>query len=129
MKQVTLIEMDEWDSLVQKTYGKIYKIQQQEGCMDRGTTINLTVPSDEANDEEMNDSIPETVRSMGMGVKFDVWLARDVKEPLKDDESSSDWMIELFWQRKFYPDLHTLANDMHQKGVLAEGDYMINIDW
>lgn len=35
-KTVTLIEESDWNNLVSSTYNKIYHLQQQEGCLDRG---------------------------------------------------------------------------------------------
>ena len=62
-----------------------------------------------------------------MGVKFAVWLARDPKQPLKDQKN--DFQLSLWWDRNFYPDVQTVANDLHAKGLLASGDYVIDIDW
>lgn len=75
----------------------------------------------------MNDSIPEVVNGYEMGVKFEVWLARDPNQPITNQKY--DWELELFWERNFYPDIHTLANDLHSKGLIEAGDYLINIDW
>lgn len=126
----THIDCDEWDKLVEKTYGKPYRFQQQEGCQGRGTR-SFTVP-DEACDDEMNDSIPEEVNGEQMGVKFAVWLARNPKQPVgsEDDKCRAEqWNIDLFWQRNFYPDFQTVANDLHAKGLLPAGEYTIVIDW
>lgn len=124
------VEVQDWDDLVKKTYGKPYSFQQQNGCQARGT-FRLEVPSKYIEDDEMNDSIPEEVNGEIMGVKFATWLARDPKQPLKDEkeDGKSDWMINLFWERNFYPDINTLANDLHKKGLLEAGEYVINIDW
>lgn len=35
MKTKTVIEVQEWDALVEKTYGRPYKFQQQDGCQSR----------------------------------------------------------------------------------------------
>lgn len=35
--------MQDWDNLVEETYGKPYMFQQQDGCKDRGTE-HITVP-------------------------------------------------------------------------------------
>ena len=73
-----IIEVEDWDDLVQKTYGKPYKFQQQDGCQSRGT-VEITIPLEESYDE-MHDSIPEEVNGEEMGVKFSVWLERDPKQ-------------------------------------------------
>ena len=92
-------------------------------------------------------SIPEVINGGEMGVKFNVWLERDAKAPLNptdeelkscpyffpsDDKKSwceSESHITMFWQRNFYPNLQILANDLHAKGHVEAGDYVINIDW
>ena len=125
-----IIDVSDWDALVEDTYGKVYNFQQQDGCKDRGK-FTINIPSDYTNDEEMNDSIPEEVNGEEMGVKFDVWLARDPKQPLKDEKSGGNdqWMIDLFWERNFYPDIYTVANDLYKRGLVEKGQYVIDIDW
>jgi hypothetical protein len=81
IKNVKMIDVEDWDNLVSSTYNRIYQFQQQEGCKDRGT-FNLTIPSKYTEDDEMHDKIPEIFNGDIMGVKFDVWLNRDPKEPL-----------------------------------------------
>lgn len=125
-KNTRLIEVSDWDELVEKTYGKPYNFQQQEGCRDRGT-FSLTVPSDFDNEEDMNDSIPDNANDEEMGVKFEVWLSRDPNQPLENQ--MYEWENKLFWERNFYPSIYTLANDLHSKGLLEAGEYLINIDW
>ena len=76
----------------------------------------------------MNESIPEEANNYEiMGVKFETWLKRDPKQPLKNQQY--DWELGMFWERNFYPDIDTLANDLHKKGLLEAGEYAINIDW
>lgn len=121
-----VIEVSDWDALVEKTYGKPYSFQQQDGCQDRGV-VDLTIPSDWADDDSMNDSIPKEINGEKMGVKFQVWLDRDPQE-WKGNKGDVLY-LDLFWSRNFYPDLYTLANDLHAKGLIEAGDYSINIDW
>lgn len=124
-----IIDVQDWDNLVQETYGKYYNFQQQDGCKPRGV-VNITIPYTAYEEEEMNDSIPEEVNNEDyMGVKFDVWLARDIKQKLSNPKDQNDWSIELWWERNFYPNLQTVANDLHSKGLIEAGDYSINIDW
>jgi hypothetical protein len=120
-----VIEVDDWDELVKKTYGKPYNYQQQNGCQERGT-YNLTIPSTYDEEEDMNDSIPEEINGNQMGVKFNVWLSRDPKALVNGHDG---YMIALFWERNFYPSIHTLANDLYSKGLIKAGNYVINIDW
>jgi hypothetical protein len=125
----TVIDCHEWDKLVTATYGKPYCFQQQQGCQSRGR-FNFSVPA-EAQDDEMNESLPEVVNDARMGVRFEVWKARDPKQPLSaDDKCRHDqWAIDLWWHRNFYPDFQTVANDLHTKGLLTAGNYTIDIDW
>lgn len=119
MKKVNLIEVQEWDKLVEDTYGKPYNFQQQDGCKDRGV-VSLTVPSEyEESDEYPEDYYP-------IPVKFQDWLDRD---PKQSNEGEEDWMLEMWWEREFYPDVQAVANDLHNKGLLEAGKYLINIDW
>lgn len=148
-KNERIVQVRDWDNLVEKTYGKPYCFQQQEGCKGRGIH-HLTVPSQWTGDSEMNDSIPEVINDEHkMGVKFDVWLKRDPNEPLnpskqqlkqcpyyhgKSENDEIKWKqdkshIHMFWERNFYPDIYTVANDLYEKGIIEKGDYIINIDW
>ena len=124
MKQVTMIEVQEWDDLVENTYNRPYSFQQQDDCKDRGTH-SLTVP-DEPMDYE-NDSVPETVNHPNMGVSFKAWLERDPKQPIP--ERSEDWALEMWWERNFYPTIDMIINDLYKKGLVEAGNYQINIDW
>lgn len=126
-----VVDVQEWDALVSETYGKVYSFQQQNGCKSRGVEY-LTVPSDDY-DDDMHEEIPEIVNGPEMGVKFAKWLERDPKQPLKDDDDvegrGDQWVIDLWWKRNFYPCLGTVANDLHKRGLLEAGEYIINIDW
>lgn len=124
-----VIDCSDWDNLVQKTYGKPYNFQQQEGCQERGI-VTISIPEDNTEEEsEMNDSIPEVVNGEEMGIKFDVWLARDPEQLLKDYSGTPKLGLELFWDRNFYPNIQTVANDLHKKGLIEAGEYDIKIDW
>jgi hypothetical protein len=126
IKNVKMIDVQDWDNLVEETYKKPYNFQQQEDCQERGI-VRITIPSEYTNDEDMHDSIPEVINGNKMGVKFSVWLARDPKEwnGKKEDKQ----FLNLFWERNFYPDIYTVANDLYNKKLIEAGDYIINIDW
>lgn len=119
-----VIELSDWDNLVKETYGRPYSFQQQDGCKPRGN-FHLTVP-EETYDFE-NDVVPEKVNHPEMGVSFAAWLARDPKQ--KVGEEKYDWSISMWWERNFYPDVQMIANDLHAKGLIEAGDYVIDIDW
>ena len=126
-----VIDVSEWDALVEKTYERPYSFQQQDGCKDRGS-FHFSVPSEEAFDYE-NDTVPEIVNHAEMGVSFSAWLKRNPKAPLKDEVYAEDrtdsFGIELWWHRNFYPSFDVVANDLHAKGLIEAGDYTIDIDW
>jgi hypothetical protein len=124
-KKERIISLQEWNETVRKTYGRPYHFQQQDGCKDRGM-FRFSVP-DEYTDDCERDIVPEVVNHQTMGVSFKAWLARDPKKPLAD--GSTDFSLELWWDRNFYPDVQMIANDLHAKGLLKKGDYVIEIDW
>lgn len=76
----------------------------------------------EYEDKYMNNTIPEVINGSVMGVKFDVWLARDINETVGG-------YTELFWDRNFYPNIQAVANDLHKRGLIEAGQYTIKIDW
>ena len=125
VENLRVIKVGNWDKLVTETYGKPYSFQQQEGCQDRGI-FHLSIPSEYDVDDGMNDDIPEEINGEIMGVKFDKWLARDPNQPVA---AATDYSVKLWWDRNFYPDIYTLANDLHKKGLIEAGDYAIEIDW
>jgi hypothetical protein len=124
-RNINMIDVSDWDDLVEKTYERPYSFQQQDGCKDRGI-FEMSVP-DNADDIE-NDTIPDEVNGEEMGVSFAAWLARDPNE-WNGEEKKQPWTLELFWERNFYPDVQMIANDLHEKGLLEAGEYVINIDW
>lgn len=113
---------------MEEVYSRPYDFQQQDGCRKRGT-YNLTVsesPEDKPYDFE-NDTVPEVVNGPKKGVSFKAWLARDPKLPLQ--HSATSWDLDIWWERNFYPSIEMVAMDLHQKGFLAAGEYVIVIDW
>ena len=72
--------------------------------------------------------VPEIVNHEEMGVSFKSWLARDPHKPLSSGREDS-FGLELWWERNFYPDVQMIANDLHSKGLIESGDYVIDIDW
>lgn len=122
------IEVSDLNKLVEETYGRTYHFQQQDGCKSRGIH-QFSVPDDEVYDYE-NDRVPEEVNHREMGVSFKAWLERDPKQLLEtDDEWDRKNGLEMWWQRNFYPEFQMVANDLYNKGLLPEGEYIINIDW
>jgi hypothetical protein len=48
-----IINVDDWDYLVERTYGRPYTFQQQDGCKERGNA-NINIPNSEAYDYKNN---------------------------------------------------------------------------
>lgn len=126
-RNVKVIDMLDFDNLVKQTYNKPYSFQQQDGCKERGTHY-FSVPS-ESYDEEMNDNIPFEINGAERGVKFNTWLNTTPEQINEVNPESYAGKNELFWDRNFYPDFQTVVNDLHEKGLIEAGDYMIEIDW
>ena len=124
-KQVTMIDVQDWNGLVQETYGRTYNFQQQDGCKDRGTE-QLRIPVEFPFDYE-NTTVPEVANAYEMGVSFKAWLERSPDKKLVK-ESGYDF-TDLWWKRNFYPSVDMIANDLHAKGLLPAGKFLINIDW
>ena len=122
-KKVNMIDVSDFDQLVEDTYGKIYSFQQQDGCKSRGT-YNFILPMEEPYNFD-RDEVPEIVNHDDQGVSFDAWLKRDPKTPLL----SGDRSITLWWGRNFYPCVDMILDDLHKKGLLEDGKYVIDIDW
>jgi hypothetical protein len=120
-----VIDVSDWDNLVESTYGRPYSFQQQDGCKERGRA-HLTVSLDEPDDYE-NESVPDVINGDEMGVSFEAWLARDPKE--WNGEGGEDRYIGLFWERNFYPTVEAVAHDLCKRGLIEEGEYVIDIDW
>jgi hypothetical protein len=145
-KKVKIIEVSDFNKLVTETYGRIYNFQQQDGCKGRSSE-HITVPC-EPEDYE-NTPIPEVINGDEMGVSFKSWLERDPKAPLNATEKEAkncgyywgfsekdlkEWQenkshINMFYERNFYPHVSMIINDLHAKGLIEEGDYVIEIDW
>lgn len=124
VKDRKIIDVHDFNDLVTSTYGKPYNFQQQDGCKPRGI-FWFTLPC--VGEDYPNDSIPEEVNGDKMGVSFEAWKTRDPKAPVGED--SEGWMVGLFWERNFYPDVDMILEDLNNKGLLEDGEYGINIDW
>jgi len=126
-KNIKTIDVSDWDELVQKTYGRTYSFQQQDGCKER-QTVRISVPVKNPEDFE-NDTIPEIVNGKKMGVSFKTWLERDPKQKLPHPNDKEDYYLDLWWDRNFYPHVDMIINDLHSKGLIEVGEYVIDIDW
>lgn len=123
-----VIDVGDWDNLVETTYGRPYSFQQQDGCKER-QRVKITIPDEYADDYE-NDTVPEEVNHEEMGVSFKAWLERDPKQPLNSpDEWDRKNGLSMWWSRNFYPTVEMIANDLYAKGLIEAGTYTIDIDW
>lgn len=123
-----VIEVQDWDHLVETTYKKPYRFQQQNGCRERGIfTLEVTDDPDASGWGYENDTVTEQVNGTEKGVSFKAWLARDPKQPVGNDADTSS--INSFWERNFYPNIEVVAHDLCVRGLLEKGTYHINIDW
>lgn len=109
----------DWDKFVSAIYEKPYCFQQQDGCKSRGI-----VPVNQPEDFE-DTTLPEIINGEEMGVSFKTWLECDPSEP----SHFKPYELELWWERNFYPSLDMIINDLHERGLLDAGDYVIEIDW
>lgn len=122
-----IVDVSDWDKLVKDTYKRPYNFQQQDDCKPRGVH-HLTVPGHAY--DYPNDTVPEEVNHPEMGVSFKAWLERDPTKLLDNNDSYNNLhSLVLWWERNFYPDVQMIANDLHTRGLLEAGDYVINIDW
>ena len=104
-KTEKIISVQNWDALVQKTYGRIYCFQQQDGCKDRGT-FEFSVPGgtwDYKNNELMSQESSGDYDEMG--VSFQAWIDAIPKE--------DDWRNKMWWERNFYPDVSMIIDDLY----------------
>lgn len=125
-REEKVIDVSDWDFLVESVYGKPYNFQQQDGCQGR-ESVRISIP-EEGYDYE-NDTLPETVNHEEMGVSFKAWLERDPNQKLSDNEYDLPSSVRLWWYRNFYPAIQMVANDLYNRGLIVKGDYVIDIDW
>ena len=126
-KKITLIEVQDWNKLVIETYGIPYNFQQQDGCKSRGTYHFLIPQTVSEFDDFKNESIDEYPGygdPVEMGVSFESWLKHDITKYGKMDLNRKLW-----FHRYFYPNVTMIIEDLYKRGVLEEGEYLINIDW
>jgi hypothetical protein len=119
-----VVDVSDWDRLVEQVYGRPYNFQQQDGCKSRGTH-NLGVPTGYTRiDDNINEDGYDEEGYDNPSLKF--WLSKDPKEyPAHEDKR---WR-EMYWERDFYPDIDEIAEDLYRRGLLEAGEYLIDIDW
>lgn len=123
-RNVKIFEVSDWDKLVTSTHRRPYSFQQQDGCRERGL-FAFTVPG--SAEDYKKSSIPETLNNSEMGVKYSAWISRDPNDPISGE--TGEHSLRLWWHRNFYPHPQFVANELFSLGVLAPGEYGINVDW
>ena len=121
-----VIDVSDWDHLVETTYGRPYSFQQQDGCKPRGRE-HLHIGSTWEPDDFEEDSVPDVINGEEMGVSFAAWLARDPKE--WNGKEGDERYLDLFWGRNFYPTAESVGHDLLKRGLIEAGTYTIDIDW
>jgi hypothetical protein len=117
------VELKDWNSLVETTYGRPYNFQQQ-GYKSRGIYV-LRVPIDSYKPEDFERT--NILSCQESGVSFEAWLSRDPKEPFPFQKY--DFETRIFWERNFYPSIEMVAMDLYARRQIEPGVYTIIIDW
>lgn len=121
--QWNVIGENNWSGFVRRTYGRPYRLQQQEDCAPNDSVIFIDTDENFSYDFE-NKTIPETL-SGKCGVNFNTWLKRNPKEKVKDINGYD--ITDLWWERNFYPEVNTVAADLCKRGLLPAGEYVIYV--
>lgn len=127
IETIKQISLQDWNELIENTYGKPYNFQQQDGCKPRGIET-IETNSKWAEDFE-NTEIPFEINGEEMGVSLETWLNTSPEDTAKHFNPEFEWENELFWERNFYPEPNILATDLCKRGLLEKGEYQIKIDW
>lgn len=116
IEDVKLIHELKLSELIRETYRRPYQLQQQGDMMGQNEMLRVTVP------QEPDDlDLPS----------LEEWSARDVNDQPEgqDDWEQYPWVRDLWWEREFYPDYQEVLNDLHARGLLPAGDYVIHVWW
>src|SRR5574343_909701 len=126
IEQWNVINESDWSELVRTTYGRPYRLQQQDDCLENGSLVFISTDNEFEDDFE-NETIPEVVSNTERGVSFKAWLERD---PDKKIQSKGGYdPTALWWERNFYPEVNMIAVDLCKRGLLPAGDYVIYVSW
>lgn len=111
--EIRMIDLDRWNDFIRSVYGRPYDFQQQDGCKERGIHFFGVPLKGTPYDFDRDEAFGRTE-----GVRFEAWL----------NESVNSYK-ELQWARNFYPSMDMIITDLYKRGLIAEGQYAINIDW
>lgn len=124
IQSVYHLEDSELDNIIKQVYKRPFNFQQQAGCKERGIE-KFSVPDAWTGDFD-NYELPEVVNHAEVGVSFAAWLKRDPTQLIKG--GSKDATI-MWWERNFYPSTQMVLNDLHDRGLIPSGEYVVSIDW
>lgn len=99
--------------LITETYGRPYRLQQggMGEFLGQDTIVSVSVP-EEADDVDVQ--------------LFAIWLQQDATPPA---DSIARWKWKLEWERYKAAPIQPILNDLHEKGLLDAGDYVIHVWW
>ena len=133
-KTIRVIKEHDFNELVTNTYGLPYKLQQQNGIMERQyfeiyIDSEEVIEGDETEYDDIHESIPLEINGPERLVRFGTWVNSNPTDIMKEAGWTKEYEIRLFYHRNFYPPLDMLLGDLYKKGLLEEGTFYINIDW
>lgn len=146
LKVVTkqIIDESDFSKLVSDTYGRPYRLQQQEPLMNQDSYMPIQVPNDwHAADKDharlrkwIEENPPQYVDGQEPTYpSFKEWLDRDANAYVGGRDMYEGWgdpggfWYTLWWERAFFPPLGEVIDDLHKRGLLDEGEYLIHAWW
>lgn len=123
-ENLRVIENYKWNEFISSIYNLPYNYQQQNDR--QNTNFEFNIPNDLEEEDLGSDSIPYEVNGEDECVKFDTWKNSDFEEIGKNFEYEVE--TKLFYERNFYPSIFQILNDLYNRGLIEEGDYLIRID-
>ena len=110
--QATVLHESEFSNLVRQTFERPYSLQQQGDMHSQESFIRFDVPAELEWEHEPS---------------LETWLATTPPDP--EDHSMAAFTNRLRWDREFYPDLQDIANELHARGQLDAGTYVLHVWW
>ena len=120
-KAVQIVQHYDWDEFVEEVYAKTYKFKKQPDKLFTRMQF-ITVPLAEV-EEYKNTKIPFEPFPLQFGVSFETWKNSTPEETLQ--HFKFDWDDDDFWECGFFPHIQMIAHDLHAKGLLEAGEYVI----
>ena len=113
--QATVLHESEFSDLVRQTFERPYSLQQQGDMHSQESFVRFDVPADREEEEHWQ------------AVSMEEWLAATPPDP--EDRSMEAFTDRLRWDREFYPQLDSVANELHARGQLDAGTYVLHVWW